>query len=61
MEQARPPILDATGKPARAATTASCPQCGAGPDRRVASGGFGLPHPVCASCGYEWMDEVFRG
>lgn len=35
----------------------NCPQCGAGKDKRVASGGFGTPHPVCSGCGYEWHEE----
>ena len=34
-----------------------CPQCHAGPEKRVASGGFGTPHPVCSQCGYEWHEE----
>lgn len=52
-------ILNPQGEPARAATDAACPDCGKGPEIRVASGGFGVPHPVCP-CGHEWMDEVFR-
>lgn len=53
-------IVDAAGKPARQASDV-CPRCGEGPDKRVASSGFGPPaHPVCC-CGYEWFDEVFRG
>ncbi len=56
-----PVLVDATGKPARAAVTTACPQCSAGPDKRVPSGGFGRPHPVCGDCGYEWTDEVWRG
>jgi hypothetical protein len=53
-------ILDATGKPARPAADARCPRCGAGPEQRVPSGGFGVPHPVCTggcSPAYEWLDE----
>lgn len=38
-----------------------CPGCGAGKDKRVASGGFGAAHPVCQLCGHEWTDEVWRG
>jgi uncharacterized protein (DUF983 family) len=56
---ARPPLVDAHGRPARQAADRLCPQCGAGPDARVASGGFGTPWPVCARCGYEWVGEVF--
>ena len=36
---------------------ARCPRCQAGPDRRRASAGFGVPHPVCGRCGYEFLDE----
>ncbi len=57
-------IVDSQGKPARAASTKTCPKCGAGPEKRIASGGFGVPHPVCnGGCNpaYEWVDEVWRG
>ena len=54
------PILDRFGKPARAASS-TCPQCGAGKDKRVQSSGFGVAHPVCAKCGHEFFDEVWRG
>ncbi len=47
--------------PRRVPQTDRCPRCLAGSDKRVASGGFGTPHPVCGACGYEWHDEVFRG
>ena len=50
-------ILDANGKPARQAASKVCPQCGAGPDLRVPSAGFGVPHPVCGRCGHEWPAE----
>lgn len=53
-------ILNPQGQPARTTTT-DCPQCGAGKEKRCASSGFGLPHPVCSRCGYEWIGEVFRG
>lgn len=57
------PIVDPSGRPAREALKKSknCPRCGAGPEKRIASGGFGKePHPICP-CGHEWLDEVFRG
>ena len=62
-EQPRPVIVDAHGRPARTSDDA-CPRCGAGKDKRVKSGGFGTPHPVCTggcSPAYEWTDEVWRG
>jgi len=56
-----PRILDAHGKPVQTATDAACPQCGAGPDKRQASGGFGVRRPVCTTCGFKWEDEVWSG
>jgi len=54
-------IVDAGGKPARKSKDERCPTCGRGPDKRVASGGFGVAHPICGFCGYEWKDEVWGG
>ncbi len=54
------PILNASGQPARTATTTACPQCGSGPDQRQASGGFGIRRPVCTRCGWKWDDEVWH-
>jgi len=50
-------ILDPQGHPARAPADRQCPRCGADPEARVASGGFGAPHPVCSRCGYEFHGE----
>jgi hypothetical protein len=60
--QPDPPARSSTIAGARRVGQASsrCPRCGAGPEKRTASSGFGTPHPVC-SCGFEWFDEVFRG
>lgn len=55
-----PVIVNPQGHPARKATETVCSRCGAGPEKRVKSSGFGIPHPVCV-CGYEWLDEVWRG
>jgi uncharacterized protein (DUF983 family) len=52
-----PQIVDPTGKPARKASDTACPKCGAGKDKRVASSGFGEPHPVCSRCGHEFYGE----
>jgi len=59
-EPTTPTILDPQGRPARTARNTNCPRCGAKPEKRVASGGFGVRHPVCGVCGYEWTDEVWR-
>jgi uncharacterized protein (DUF983 family) len=53
----RPGILDPQGKPARQAVDTTCPACGAGADRRVASSGFGTPHAVCGACGRDFFNE----
>jgi hypothetical protein len=56
-------ILDANGNPVVPKGEESCPKCGAGPDRRVPSGGFGASiHPVCIGlpgrpCSYEFEDQ----
>lgn len=52
-------LVDAQGRPLsrRAVETAGCPRCRG--TKRIASAGFGVPHPVCAQCGHEWPDEVF--
>ena len=56
-------LLDPQGRPAavRKAADKRCPRCGAGPERRVSSSGFGEPHPVCGRCGHEWTGEQFNG
>ena len=56
-------LVDAHGRPVTATRRDArrCPQCGAGPERRVASAGFGLPHPVCNRCGHEWFSETWEG
>lgn len=64
MTEHPPVIVDPSGQPARAPASKACPKCGAGPDKRVKSGGFGPAHPVCnGGCNpaYEWLDEVWRG
>jgi len=53
-----PAILDASGKPARQAIDTSCPQCGAGPEKRVLSGGFGPVHDVCGQCGHDFAERT---
>ena len=53
-------IVDPQGKPARKAADTACPQCGAPPERRVASSGFGTPTTLCGKCGHDFQ-EVWRG
>jgi hypothetical protein len=60
----KPVILNPQGQPARRPVSDVCPKCGAGPDKRVPSGGFGPRHPVCnggCSPAYEWVEEVWHG
>lgn len=58
---APPLILDPSGRPARAPSSRICPRCGAGPERRVASGGFGGGvHDVCGACGYAFDEWTTR-
>lgn len=56
-------LVDATGRSVRLAREDAkrCPRCGAGPEKRVASAGFGDPHPVCSRCGFEWLGERMEG
>ena len=35
-----------------------CPNCGAGPDRRVLSSGFGAPHDLCRACGHQFDERT---
>lgn len=55
---AAPILVDAAGRPVRASDATRCPK-GHGPEDRVASSGFGEPHPVCKRCGYEFLGEPF--
>lgn len=53
-------VLNAQGRPA-SPTVAACPQCGAlcppgDAQARVASGGFGALHDVCARCGFDFEE-----
>jgi ribosomal protein S27AE len=63
LDEQAPGLVDPQGRPVSSTTTKSkaCPRCGSGPDKRAASGGFGLPHPVCTRCGYEWHGEQWNG
>ena len=46
-------IIGLDGKDVR---EAPCPKCGASPDKREPSGGFGVPHLVCRVCAYEFKE-----
>ena len=56
-------LVDAHGRPLTRVRhdARRCPRCGAGPERRVASAGFGSPHPVCGRCGWEFVSEAWEG
>jgi len=51
-------LLGADGKPMQDPRTAPCPQCGAGPDKRTPSGGFGEVYLVCTGkgCAHEFKE-----
>jgi uncharacterized protein (DUF983 family) len=51
-------ILGLNGKPIAQPKSSRCPKCGAGADRRVLSAGFGEPHDVCGTCGFEWEERT---
>jgi uncharacterized protein (DUF983 family) len=57
-ESKTPVIVDPQGKPARQAIDTACPQCGAGPAKRVLSGGFGAVHDVCGVCGHDFAERT---
>jgi uncharacterized protein (DUF983 family) len=59
-DEATPLIVNAQGQPARKAAAALCPHCGAGPDRRGPSSGFGQAMTICLKCGHDFQ-EVWRG
>lgn len=48
-------LTDAEDKPLESADK-ECPGCGAGPDRRRPSGGFGALHDVCGECGHDFEE-----
>jgi uncharacterized protein (DUF983 family) len=56
-DQDRPLIVDASGQPMRRPADAHCPRCGAAPDRRMRSSGFGEWHDVCVNCGHDFLGE----
>ncbi len=52
-------IVTPQGRPAREALkkNPNCPQCGAGPEKRVPSSRFGQDrHDCCCQCGYEFQE-----
>jgi len=50
-----PKLVGPNGRPVSTEAPYTCPRCGAGKKMRAASAGFGTPHPVCTSCGYEFV------
>jgi hypothetical protein len=58
MSASAPRILDAQGKPLPRLRLRRdenrCPKCGAGPDRRQNTAGFGAPVICCGDCGHHY-------
>lgn len=52
-----PMLLDASGRAARRPETRICPSCGAGPEKRRLSSGFGAAHDLCGVCGHDFPGE----
>ena len=54
------PILMPSGKPAPLSTSALCPHCGEGPDRRIRPCAFGVrpedAHEICGHCGFDFTE-----
>lgn len=57
VERVSQAVLGPDGKPARVPLSDRCPRCGAGPEARVSSAGFGQPHEICRACAYEWESQ----
>jgi len=58
MDPESSPIVDPQGRPARMdQDDRRCQRCGAAPDQRIRSSGFGEWHDVCGSCGYDFHGE----
>jgi hypothetical protein len=53
------PLYGPDGKEVRSQRFSPCPKCGAGPDSRVPSGGFGQTYLVC-HCGHEFKELLWQ-
>ena len=51
-------LVTPDGKPIALAKNAPCPKCAAGPEKRVASGGFGVVSIICGQCGYTLQERA---
>lgn len=51
-----PVLVRPDGRPARTPSDAKCPRCGAGPDQRVKTAGFGKPAECCQRCAFEFKE-----
>ena len=59
MQTDTPRIVTPDGRPAREALGPQpCPRCNAAPKYRVLSAGFGQPHDVCGTCGYDFPERT---
>lgn len=51
-------LVDPNGKPIKSLKDSPCPKCGAPPNKRVASGGFGDTYLICTNCAYDFNGEL---
>jgi uncharacterized protein (DUF983 family) len=51
------PARKSAVKPARKGKLSKCPQCGAGPSKRVRSGMGAMVSVTCEACGFEYPQE----
>lgn len=61
MEATERKVLLTDPKDLPKSTTCPNPTCRAGADKRIASAGFGTPHPICGRCGHAFVGERWDG
>lgn len=59
-QDAKPVIVDPSGRPARKSISTDCPACGAAKAKRRLSSGFGSPHDICGECGHDFDERTIK-